>query len=199
MRASNLGAVLCIAILFTFIGCGGPSGSTGDAGASADGGTGVPSVFRVQFDTSQGSFVAESHRDWAPNGVDRFYALVQAHYYDDTRVFRVLTGFVAQFGINGDPAVTAMWTHATIPADPVVQHNQRGFVSYAMAGTDRGSRTTNAHDAKSRRWCVRRDLPRPALLRTAIGPTRRRAGSFPRWPFPHQGVRRGGNHAGSVS
>jgi len=99
-------------------------------------------VFQVQFDTSAGSFVMEAHRDWSPNGVDRFYTLVQSHYYDDTRVFRMLTGFVAQFGLSGDPAVTAMWSHATIPADPVVQHNQRGYVSYAMAAGDRGSRTT---------------------------------------------------------
>lgn len=146
-RACRHACQLAAACVFVaFIGCtGAPVTTVDDAGASGGTDTGIapaPAVFQVQFDTSVGSFVMEAHRDWSPNGVDRFYELVQAHYYDDTRVFRVLTGFVAQFGINGDPAVTALWTHATIPADPVIEHNQRGYVSYAMAGSNRASRTT---------------------------------------------------------
>jgi len=146
----NIGAVAALLVMLAFIGCGTSPAAVPDTGPGTDSGTpgsdsGVPhapSTFQVQFDTTAGSFSVLAHRDWAPNGVDRFYELVQAHYYDDTRIFRVLTGFVAQFGLNGDPAVTAMYTHATIPADPVLGHNTRGTISYAMAGTDRGSRTT---------------------------------------------------------
>lgn len=141
MRTARLFAAL--ALFPALVGCGNPVAPGSDGGPGSDSGIPMaPAIFQVQFETTAGSFVMEAHRDWAPNGVDRFYQLVQAHYYDDTRVFRMLTGFVAQFGINGVPAVTAMWTHATIPADTVVQHNRRGFVSYAMAGSDRGSRTT---------------------------------------------------------
>jgi peptidyl-prolyl cis-trans isomerase A (cyclophilin A) len=129
-------------LLAALVGCGGTVEPSVDGGTVGDGGPMAPAVFRVEFTTNVGSFVVEARREWAPHGVDRFFELVQAGYYDDCRFFRVLPGFVAQFGINGDPATTAMWTHAMIPADPVVAHNQRGFISYAMHGSDRGSRTS---------------------------------------------------------
>ena len=69
----------------------------------------APPVYKVEFDTSKGSFVVEVHRDWAPNGADRFYNLVKNGFYDNTRFFRVLEGFMAQFGVNGDPKVSAVW------------------------------------------------------------------------------------------
>jgi peptidyl-prolyl cis-trans isomerase A (cyclophilin A) len=96
----------------------------------------VPAVFRVRVETSAGAFVIEAHRDWAPQGVDRFHELVQAGYFDDSRFFRVVPGFIAQFGIAGDPKVASVWRSRTIPDDPVVQRNQRGFLSYAMNGPD---------------------------------------------------------------
>lgn len=100
----------------------------------------APDVFRARFETSKGSFVVEVQRAWAPHGADRFYNLVKNGYYDGTRFFRVLDGFVAQFGIHGDPKVAAVWRDRRIPDDPAVQSNTRGFVTYAMAGPN--TRTT---------------------------------------------------------
>lgn len=92
----------------------------------------APDVFRASFSTTKGSFVIEVHRDWAPHGADRFYNLVKLGFYDDTRFFRVIDGFMAQFGISGDPAITARWRTANIQDDPVKQSNVRGFVTFAQ-------------------------------------------------------------------
>lgn len=100
----------------------------------------APDTFRTKFVTSKGDFVIEVQRAWAPNGADRFYNLVKNGYYDGVRFFRVIEGFMAQFGINGDPEINRVWRSATIPDDPVAQSNQRGFVTYAMRGPD--TRTT---------------------------------------------------------
>jgi len=100
----------------------------------------APNTYRARFETSAGDFVVEVHRDWAPFGADRFYNLVKSGYYDDGRFFRVIAGFMAQFGIHGDPHVAAVWRDARIPDDPVRQHNARGMVSFATAGP--GTRTT---------------------------------------------------------
>jgi len=94
----------------------------------------APAVFKARFDTSKGVFVVEVHRDWAPNGADRFYNLVKHGFYDNVRFFRVISGFMVQFGINGDPRVSAKWREARIPDDPVRQSNRRGYITYAMAG-----------------------------------------------------------------
>jgi cyclophilin family peptidyl-prolyl cis-trans isomerase len=94
----------------------------------------APEVFRVRFETSQGDFVVESRREWAPQGVDRFFNLVAARFFDDSRFFRVVAGFIAQFGLPGDPAVSAKWKQRTIPDDPVRQRNTRGTIAYAMTG-----------------------------------------------------------------
>jgi peptidyl-prolyl cis-trans isomerase A (cyclophilin A) len=100
----------------------------------------APERFRVRFETSKGAFVVEVTRAWAPRGADRFYNLVQAGYYDDVVFFRVIEGFMVQFGINGDPQVTAAWRVARIPDDPVTQSNRRGTVTFATSGPN--SRTT---------------------------------------------------------
>lgn len=100
----------------------------------------APAQFRVRIETSRGPIVVELHRDWAPIGVDRFYQLVEDGYYDDVRFFRVLTGFMAQFGMSGDPAKTALWTSRTIQDDPVTQTNKRGMLTFATAGPN--TRTT---------------------------------------------------------
>jgi len=100
----------------------------------------APAVFRVRFETSKGSFVVEAHRDWASHGVDRFYNLARAGFFDDSRFFRVRASFIAQFGIPGDPAIAAIWQDQTIQDDPPRQSNARGFVAYAMTGPN--SRTT---------------------------------------------------------
>src|SRR5215471_14205963 len=101
----------------------------------------APATYKVNFDTSAGAFVVEVHRDWAPNGADRFYNLVKNGFYDNVRFFRVIPGFMVQFGINGDPALNSVWRDARIPRDPVKQSNTRGFITYAMAGSP-DTRTT---------------------------------------------------------
>ena len=81
----------------------------------------APGTFRARFETRKGSFVIAVQRDWAPLGADRFYNLVKSGYFDGARFFRVIPGFMAQFGIHGDPQVAAAWRDATIPDDPVRQ------------------------------------------------------------------------------
>jgi peptidyl-prolyl cis-trans isomerase A (cyclophilin A) len=100
----------------------------------------APPTYRVDFDTSKGAFVVEVHRDWAPNGADRFYNLVKNGFYDDARFFRVVEGFMVQFGVNGDPKVSAVWREARIKDDPVRISNKRSFVTFATAGPN--TRTT---------------------------------------------------------
>jgi peptidyl-prolyl cis-trans isomerase A (cyclophilin A) len=90
----------------------------------------APATYRARFDTSKGVFVIEVHRDWAPLAADRFYNLVKGGFYDDTRFFRVVEGFVAQFGMSGDPVVQAAWNRARLQDEPVVQSNTRGFVTF---------------------------------------------------------------------
>jgi peptidyl-prolyl cis-trans isomerase A (cyclophilin A) len=112
--------------------------------ASANGGATedktAPEIFQVKFQTSKGDFIIEAHREWAPRGVDRFFDLVRARLFDDSRFFRVRAGFIVQFGIAGDPAVATRWKEKTIADDPVRESNTRGLVTYAMTGPD--ARTT---------------------------------------------------------
>ena len=77
-----------------------------------------PDSFRVAFETSRGTFVVQVVRAWAPQGVDRFHDLVQQHFFDDTRFFRVVPGFVVQFGLSGDPKANEPW-YKRIPDDSV--------------------------------------------------------------------------------
>jgi peptidyl-prolyl cis-trans isomerase A (cyclophilin A) len=101
----------------------------------------APDTVRVRFETSKGPFVVEAYRAWAPNGVDRFYQLAKNGYFDDERFFRVIGGFMAQFGVNGDPAVNEAWAERTIADDPVVHSNERGTVTFAAKSAP-NSRTT---------------------------------------------------------
>lgn len=95
----------------------------------------APDVFHARFDTTKGVFVIEVHRAWSPNGADRFYNLVKAGYYDDQRFFRVVPGFVVQWGISGDPSIGLKWASATIKDDPMKdQGNRPGYVTFAKSG-----------------------------------------------------------------
>jgi len=94
----------------------------------------APATFRARFETSAGDFVLELHRGWAPLGVDRFYNLAKNGFFDDSRVYRVLDGFMAQFGINADPYVSQAWKTQFIVDDPVVETNSRGRVTFAKGG-----------------------------------------------------------------
>jgi peptidyl-prolyl cis-trans isomerase A (cyclophilin A) len=100
----------------------------------------APDSFRARFETTKGDFVISVHRAWAPLGADRFYNLVRSGYYDDVRFFRVIPGFMAQFGIHGDSAVSNAWRERRIADDPVRRTNVRGMVTFATAGP--GTRTT---------------------------------------------------------
>ena len=100
----------------------------------------APAVYKAKFDTSKGPFVIEVNRDWAPRGADRFYNLVKNGFFDNARFFRVIEGFMVQFGINGDPAIASVWRDADIKDDPVKQSNARGTITFATAGPN--TRTT---------------------------------------------------------
>jgi peptidyl-prolyl cis-trans isomerase A (cyclophilin A) len=100
----------------------------------------VPDSFVVHFETSRGPVDVMARKSWAPNGVDRFYTLVGNHYYDDARFFRVVKGFVAQFGLAANPALTAAWRLRAIADEPVKHSNTRGTISYARGGP--GTRST---------------------------------------------------------
>lgn len=93
----------------------------------------APDAFRVRLETSQGTLRLEVRREWAPHGVDRFFSLVAAGYYDGARFFRVITGRFAQFGISGDPELAKAWRERTIPDDPRRLSNRRGTLAFAFA------------------------------------------------------------------
>lgn len=135
----------CVALLGLLVvaaGCGGSSSGgapkallhPGDLTAQA------PAQFDAVFHTTKGDFTVQVHRAWAPHGADRFYDLVKNGFYDGAKLFRVVPGFVVQFGISPYPKVSRAWLNATIPDDPVEHPNAAGTVTFASAGPD--SRTT---------------------------------------------------------
>ena len=100
----------------------------------------APESFKAKFTTTKGAFTIEVTRSLSPNGADRFYNLVKSGYFQDIAFFRVIPGFMGQFGIHGDPKVSAPWREARIQDDPVKGSNQRGAITFAMAGPN--TRTT---------------------------------------------------------
>jgi peptidyl-prolyl cis-trans isomerase A (cyclophilin A) len=99
-----------------------------------------PATFKAEFTTTKGTFTVEVTRSLAPNGADRFYNLVRSGFFSDVAFFRVVPGFMCQFGIHGDPAVSAKWRDANITDDPVKGSNARGTITFATAGPN--TRTT---------------------------------------------------------
>src|SRR3989449_10738295 len=91
----------------------------------------APETFQVKVATTRGDFVVTVNRAWAPIGADRFYNLVKHHFYDNASFFRVVPGFVVQFGISAYPPVSAAWDKANIKDEPVTQSNKRGYLTYA--------------------------------------------------------------------
>lgn len=100
----------------------------------------APDVFKVQFTTTKGDITVEVHRDWAPLGADRFYNLVKNGFFTNASFFRVVPGFVVQFGLNANPAINKVWEKANIKDDPVMGSNTRGTIVFATAGPN--TRTT---------------------------------------------------------
>ena len=105
----------------------------------------VAADFRVKFDviTTAGpeSFTVLVHEEWAPIGAARFRTLVESKFYDDARFFRVMPTFMVQFGLNGDPSVSAAWRAKTIQDEPVKVSNKPGYITFAKTGMP-NSRTT---------------------------------------------------------
>jgi homoserine O-acetyltransferase len=91
----------------------------------------APDVYRARFETNKGNFVVEVERAWAPLGADRFYNLVRFGFYDDQRIFRVLANYIVQWGLSGDPAITAAWKGRTFPDDPPKESNVRGTIGFS--------------------------------------------------------------------
>jgi peptidyl-prolyl cis-trans isomerase A (cyclophilin A) len=100
----------------------------------------APDTYKVKFETTRGDFTVTVTRSWAPLGADRFYNLVKHHYYDNAAFFRVVPGFVVQFGISANPSVSKAWKKTDIKDDPVTQANKRGAIVFATAGPN--TRTT---------------------------------------------------------
>ncbi len=126
--------LLALALLLGVSACGGNVEEEGPIDLAAVStnlqGT-APDMFRVRFETSKGDFVVEVTRAWSPAGADRFYNLVSNRYLDGVRFFRVIEGFMAQFGINGDPELAALLGEDNIPDDPMVESNTRGMMTFA--------------------------------------------------------------------
>jgi len=101
----------------------------------------APEQYKVKFVTTRGEFTLAVTRAWAPLGADRFYNLVKSGFFDDARFFRVIEGFMVQFGLNGDPAVTKAWMNSQFKDDPVKQSNKRGYATFAKSSAP-NSRST---------------------------------------------------------
>lgn len=149
MKASNLIYVLCLAAGLALV----PRAQAEDTNATEKAAPAAPGfadpakltakapeTFKAQFDTTKGQFTIEVTRSLAPNGADRFYNLVKSGYFKDLAFFRVVPHFMVQFGIHGDPAVSAKWREANLPDDPVKGSNTRGAITFATAGPN--TRTT---------------------------------------------------------
>ena len=147
---SSVSIAVCLAALLSACQTDGNAGDGGGSVTEASGSltqpdkaaiaTPAPDSFKVLVETNKGNFTIMARRSWAPLGADRFYHLVQLGYYDDTRFFRVLQGFMAQFGLNGNPKVNEAWEPLNLQDDPVKQSNKRGTVTFATGGPN--TRTT---------------------------------------------------------
>jgi peptidyl-prolyl cis-trans isomerase A (cyclophilin A) len=101
----------------------------------------APAVYKAKFTTTQGDFVVQVTRAWAPIGADRFYNLVRGGFFTGAPFFRVIPGFMAQFGLNPDPKVSHAWNSQNLIDEPVKQSNKRGFITFAKASMP-NTRTT---------------------------------------------------------
>lgn len=109
------------------------AGACAPKGGSPSSDPAAPDSFDVAMETTAGTITLRSRRAWAPNGVDRFHRLVSEGFYDDVRFFRVVPGFVIQFGLSGDPKASARWEAAPILDDSVRTTNRRGTLVFARA------------------------------------------------------------------
>jgi peptidyl-prolyl cis-trans isomerase A (cyclophilin A) len=134
IRLSFLGLATLIVVVVSCADKPAPAAGSGGPAAAVSSSGPSPDSFRVAFETSRGNFVVQVVRAWAPQGADRFYDLVQQHFFDGERFFRVVPGFVAQFGLTPDPKANASWDAKPIADDSVRQSNTHGMVSFASMG-----------------------------------------------------------------
>ena len=130
-------SIFAASVLFFLLACGGAGPTRSETARKPDH---APDSYKVKLTTTKGDVVIEVTRAWAPRAADRFHELVNERYYDGARFFRVVKGFVVQWGLNGDPKVSQLWSQMKMPDDPVAESNKKGTVSFAMAGP--ASRTT---------------------------------------------------------
>ena len=131
--------VTAIALLGFVAGCKEKAPATSDTGkaapsapaAAAPANAAAPDSFRVAFETTRGNIVVQVNRAWAPVGVDHFYQLVGQQFFDGVKFFRVVPGFVAQFGMSGDPKRNAAEDSKRIPDDSVRHTNAKGTLTFA--------------------------------------------------------------------
>ena len=122
-------------MVLVLAGCGGNAPVEKKAAVVAPKTDGVmPDVWKVLFDTSKGSFVLEVHKEWAPKGAERFWKLVQLGFFNNTRIYRVRPGFIAQFGLSGDPQTNSLLNASVVEDDPVKQKNEKGTIAFAQSG-----------------------------------------------------------------
>ena len=130
-RARISASLLTISLVLLAAGCGGKKKAEAVQ---------APPQYKVRLQTTKGDVVILVHRDWSPLGADHFYELTKMGFYNDSRFFRALKGFIVQWGINGDPKINKDWSEITIKDDPPKVSNKVGTVVFAMAGPN--SRTT---------------------------------------------------------
>ena len=107
--------------------------------------------FTIVLDPTQpgatSTFTVVVHSEWAPLGAKRFLDLIDAKYYDDARIYRVIPGFIAQWGVPADPKEWPKWGDNKIKDDPVKTSNTAGTMSFATSGPDcRGSQVFINYD-----------------------------------------------------
>ena len=129
IQAGRFNALVAFAGLFLITEACADTSSKSSAATGA-----APDTFRVAFETTRGTFVVEAVRAWAPNGADRFYRLAEEHFFDESRFFRVVPGFVAQFGLHNDRKANERWEAAKLADDSVRQTNARGTLVFTNSG-----------------------------------------------------------------
>lgn len=182
-------AILAGALWLGVAGCGGGSSQSGPPAAllqPAKLTAKAPQLFTVKFVTTKGAFTIGVHRTWAPRAADRFYNLVKNHFYDGDVFFRVVPGFVVQFGISPYPAVSKAWQNATIPDDPPVGvPNNTTAVSFASAGPN--TRTTQVFiDLADNRRLDQQFIPF-GTVDSGFDVVRKLYSGYGDAPTPHQG------------
>jgi peptidyl-prolyl cis-trans isomerase A (cyclophilin A) len=187
LRRTTAGTLFAVCLL-AVAGCGGGS-SSGPPSAllkPAKLKAKAPQLFTTTFKTTKGTFKVEAHRTWAPIAADRFYNLVKAGFFDGDKFFRVVPGFVVQFGISPFPAVSTVWRKATLPDDVVTGiHNNLGGVTFASAGPD--TRTTQIFINLGNNTTLDANFPPFGVVVSGLDVVEKLYAGYRDRPTPHQG------------